>query len=169
MVRGSEVRVLRLQSQDGGIGIHAGFRFQSLIKIGVQLPFLVMSRPNMNQWFKKSKGQKTTKPKSVGLRGCPQKRGVCLKIFVCSPKKPNSARRKVAKVRLSNKVRLTAYIPGQVHRLQEHSQVLIRGGRVPDLPGVKYRLIRNKLDLEGLLGRKTSRSKYGTKKKDKER
>ncbi|CAN0482364.1 unnamed protein product [Phaeothamnion confervicola] len=126
-----------------------------------------MSRPNINKWFKKSKGKKTTKSKSVGLRGCPQKRGVCLKVFVCSPKKPNSARRKVVKVRLSNKVRLTAYIPGQVHRLQEHSQVLVRGGRVPDLPGVKYRLIRNKLDLEGLPGRKTSRSKYGTKKIDK--
>lgn len=126
-----------------------------------------MSRPNINQWFKKRKGKKITKPKSVGLQGCPQKRGVCLKVFVCSPKKPNSARRKVVKVRLSNKVRLTAYIPGQVHRLQEHSQVLVRGGRVPDLPGVKYRLIRNKLDLEGLPGRKTSRSKYGTKKLDK--
>nr|YP_009327105.1 ribosomal protein S12 [Pleurocladia lacustris]ANS57830.1 ribosomal protein S12 [Pleurocladia lacustris]ANS57872.1 ribosomal protein S12 [Pleurocladia lacustris] len=125
-----------------------------------------MSRLNLNKWFKKCKGKKTTKVKSVGLRGCPQKRGVCLKVFVCSPKKPNSARRKVVKVRLSNKVKLTAYIPGQVHRLQEHSQVLVRGGRVPDLPGVKYRLIRNKLDLEGLSGRKTSRSKYGTKKLD---
>lgn len=85
---------------------------------------------------------------------------------MCSPKKPNSARRKVVRVRLSNKLRLTAYIPGQVHRLQEHSQVLVRGGRVPDLPGVKYRLVRNRLDLEGLPGRKTSRSKYGTKTKD---
>ena len=118
-----------------------------------------------NKLFKKAKGKKEKKPKSVGLRGCPQKRGTCLKIFICTPKKPNSARRKVVRVRLSNKVRLTAYIPGQVHRLQEHSQVLVRGGRVPDLPGVKYRLVRNKLDLEGLLDRKTSRSKYGTKKK----
>nr|YP_009114990.1 ribosomal protein S12 [Saccharina latissima]AIZ58382.1 ribosomal protein S12 [Saccharina latissima] len=126
-----------------------------------------MSRPNINQWFNKSHGKKQTRVKSVGLRGCPQKRGVCLKVFVCSPKKPNSARRKVVKVCLSNKVKLTAYIPGQVHRLQEHSQVLVRGGRIPDLPGVKYRLIRNKLDLEGLPGRKTSRSKYGTKKIDK--
>nr|YP_009049428.1 ribosomal protein S12 [Sargassum muticum]YP_010381306.1 ribosomal protein S12 [Sargassum kjellmanianum]UVW81839.1 ribosomal protein S12 [Sargassum siliquastrum]AIE46223.1 ribosomal protein S12 [Sargassum muticum]UDH59691.1 ribosomal protein S12 [Sargassum kjellmanianum]UQV81223.1 ribosomal protein S12 [Sargassum muticum] len=126
-----------------------------------------MSRPNIIQWFKKCKGSKTTKKKSVGLRGCPQKKGVCLKVFVCSPKKPNSARRKVVKVRLSNKIRLTAYIPGQIHRLQEHSQVLIRGGRIPDLPGVKYRLVRNKLDLGGLSGRKTARSKYGTKKPDK--
>ena len=126
-----------------------------------------MSRPNINQWFNKYQGKKRTRTKSVGLRGCPQKRGVCLKVFICSPKKPNSARRKVVKVRLSNKVRLTAYIPGQVHRLQEHSQVLVRGGRIPDLPGVKYRLVRNKLDLEGLSGRKTSRSKYGTKKGDK--
>nr|YP_011008044.1 ribosomal protein S12 [Desmarestia aculeata]QWK44487.1 ribosomal protein S12 [Desmarestia aculeata]WBP69910.1 ribosomal protein S12 [Desmarestia aculeata] len=121
-----------------------------------------MSRPTINQWFKRQ-GKKISRVKSVGLRGCPQKRGVCLKVFVSSPKKPNSARRKVVKIRLSNKVRLTAYIPGQVHRLQEHSQVLVRGGRVPDLPGVKYRLVRNKLDLEGLSGRKTSRSKYGTK------
>nr|YP_011008358.1 ribosomal protein S12 [Sporochnus bolleanus]WBP70329.1 ribosomal protein S12 [Sporochnus bolleanus] len=126
-----------------------------------------MSRPNINQWFNKRQGKKTTKVKSVGLRGCPQKRGVCLKVFVCSPKKPNSARRKVVKVRLSNNVRLAAYIPGQEHRLQEHSQVLVRGGRVPDLPGVKYRLVRNKFDLEGLSRRKTSRSKYGTKKVDK--
>lgn len=122
-----------------------------------------MSRPTINQWFK-CQGKKVSRVKSVGLRGCPQKRGVCLKVFISSPKKPNSARRKVVKIRLSNKVRLTAYIPGQVHRLQEHSQVLVRGGRVPDLPGVKYRLVRNKLDLEGLAGRKTSRSKYGTKK-----
>nr|YP_009128316.1 ribosomal protein S12 [Sargassum thunbergii]AJP09368.1 ribosomal protein S12 [Sargassum thunbergii] len=126
-----------------------------------------MSRPNIIQWFKKSNGTKKKKKKSVGLRGCPQKKGVCLKVFVCSPKKPNSARRKVVKVRLSNKIRLTAYIPGQIHRLQEHSQVLIRGGRIPDLPGVKYRLVRNKLDLGGLSGRKTARSKYGTKKPDK--
>jgi len=111
-------------------------------------------------------GKKVTKPKSVGLRGCPQKRGVCLKVFICSPKKPNSARRKVVKLRLSNKVKLAAYIPGQDHRLQEHSQVLVKGGRTPDLPGVKYRLVRNKLDFEGLSGRKTSRSKYGTKKID---
>nr|YP_010417996.1 ribosomal protein S12 [Sargassum polycystum]YP_010418162.1 ribosomal protein S12 [Sargassum plagiophyllum]AMO66451.1 ribosomal protein S12 [Sargassum polycystum]USF18214.1 ribosomal protein S12 [Sargassum polycystum]USF18380.1 ribosomal protein S12 [Sargassum plagiophyllum] len=126
-----------------------------------------MSRPNISQWFKKCKGTKITKKRSVGLRGCPQKKGVCLKVFVCSPKKPNSARRKVVKVRLSNRIRLTAYIPGQIHRLQEHSQVLIRGGRIPDLPGVKYRLVRNKLDLAGLSGRKTARSKYGTKKPDK--
>nr|YP_009330412.1 ribosomal protein S12 [Coccophora langsdorfii]ANS72184.1 ribosomal protein S12 [Coccophora langsdorfii] len=126
-----------------------------------------MSRPNITQWVKKCQGNKITKKRSVGLRGCPQKKGVCLKVFVCSPKKPNSARRKVVKVRLANRIRLTAYIPGQIHRLQEHSQVLVRGGRIPDLPGVKYRLVRNKFDLEGLGGRKTARSKYGTKKLDK--
>ena len=126
-----------------------------------------MSRPNISQWVKRCLGKKITKIKSVGLKGCPQKKGVCLRVFICSPKKPNSARRKVVKVRLSNKIRLTAYIPGQVHRLQEHSQVLVRGGRIPDLPGVKYRLVRNKFDLDGLSGRKTGRSKYGTKKGDK--
>ena len=112
-----------------------------------------------------SSKKKRTKPKSVALRGNPQKRGICLKFIICSPKKPNSARRKVVKLRLSNKLTIRAYIPGQRHNLQEHSQVLVRGGRIPDLPGVKYRLIRNKLDLEPLYGRKTSRSKYGVKKK----
>ena len=122
-----------------------------------------MGKPSVRQWIRRRLDRRRTKPKSVGLRGCPQKRGICLKIFICSPKKPNSARRKVVKVRLSNKVRLTAYIPGQYHRLQPHSQVLVKGGRAPDLPGVKYRLVRNKLDLSGMPGRKTSRSKYGTK------
>nr|UNI92456.1 ribosomal protein S12 [Silvetia siliquosa] len=126
-----------------------------------------MCRPNISQWVKRCRVKKITKIKSVGLKGCPQKKGVCLRVFICSPKKPNSARRKVVKVRLSNKIRLTAYIPGQVHRLQEHSQVLVRGGRIPDLPGVKYRLVRNKYDLDGLSGRRTARSKYGTKKEDK--
>ena len=108
------------------------------------------------------------KIKSPSLGCCPQKRGVCLKLFVRTPKKPNSARRKVSQLRLSNSFKVTAYIPGQVHRLQEHSNVLVRGGRTPDLPGVKYRLIRNKLDLDALGGRVTGRSKYGTKKIKKE-
>ncbi|CAM9257603.1 unnamed protein product [Discosporangium mesarthrocarpum] len=119
----------------------------------------------MNQLLRKPRSLKKTKSKSASLEGCPQKRGVCLKLLILSPKKPNSAKRRVTRVRLSNNLKLTAYIPGQIHKLQEHSQVLVRGGRIPDLPGVKYRLIRNKLDLAGLSDRKNSRSKYGTKKK----
>nr|YP_009672633.1 ribosomal protein S12 [Dictyopteris divaricata]QDB64118.1 ribosomal protein S12 [Dictyopteris divaricata] len=119
--------------------------------------------PTINQLMWGVRKEKKKKVKSPGLGGCPQKRGTCLKLFIRTPKKPNSARRKVSKIRLSNKTKVTAYIPGQVHRLQEHSNVLVRGGRVPDLPGVKYRLIRNKLDLDALLGRTTGRSKYGTK------
>ena len=118
----------------------------------------------MNQLICGLRSVKKKKVKSPGLRGCPQKRGVCLKLFIRTPKKPNSARRKVGRIRLSNKNRVAAYIPGQVHRLQEHSNVLVRGGRIPDLPGVKYRLIRNHLDLDSLAGRITARSKYGTKK-----
>lgn len=133
----------------------------SLFRLGVQVPFLVM--PTLNQLIKGSREIKKKKVKSPSLGGCPQRRGVCLKLFVRTPKKPNSARRKVSRVRLTNQNKLTAYIPGQVHRLQEHSHVLVRGGRIPDLPGVKYRLIRNKLDLDSLAGRVTARSKYGTK------
>ena len=118
----------------------------------------------INQLLGGIRKRKKKKVKSPSLSACPQKRGVCLRLFVRTPKKPNSARRKVTKIRLSNKNKLIAYIPGQVHRLQEHSNVLIRGGRIPDLPGVKYRLIRNKMDLDALVGRITSRSKYGTKK-----
>ena len=120
--------------------------------------------PSINQLVRGARGLKKKKVKCPSLRGCPQKRGVCLKLFICSPRKPNSARRKVTRVRLSNKIKLTAYIPGQVHNLQEHSQVLVRGGRIPDLPGVKYRLIRNKMDLDALHDRISSRSKYGTRK-----
>jgi len=124
--------------------------------------------PTINQLISGIRVLKKKKVKSPGLTACPQKRGVCLKLFIRTPKKPNSARRKVVKIRLSNKNRLIAYIPGQINRLQEHSHVLVRGGRIPDLPGVKYRLIRNKLDLEALPNRVTSRSKYGTKKVKKE-
>lgn len=120
--------------------------------------------PTINQLSKGIRKKKSQKLNSPGLKGCPQKRGVCLKLFVRTPKKPNSARRKVCRLRLSNSYRVTAYIPGQLHRLQEHSSALVRGGRVPDLPGVKYRLIRNKYDLDSLAGRVTARSKYGTKK-----
>jgi small subunit ribosomal protein S12 len=95
---------------------------------------------------------------------CPQKKGVCIKIFIRTPKKPNSALRKLARLRLTNNKKINAYIPGEGHNLQEYSTVLIRGGRVPDLPGIKYHIIRGKLDLTGIKNRKTSRSKYGTKK-----
>jgi len=124
--------------------------------------------PTINQLILKNRKQKKKKQKSPVLNKCPQKRGVCLKIFIRTPKKPNSALRKVAKVRIldgKNRNIVTAYIPGEGHNLQEHSIVLIRGGRVQDLPGVKYKIIRGKYDLLGLRKRKQSRSKYGTKKK----
>lgn len=103
------------------------------------------------------------KTKSPALNRCPQKKGVCLLVYTKTPKKPNSALRKVSKVRLSNGVSIIAYIPGEGHNLQEHSVVLVRGGRVKDLPGVKYHLIRGTFDLQGVSSRKNSRSKYGTK------
>lgn len=99
------------------------------------------------------------------MKGNPQKKGVCLKVYTRTPKKPNSAIRKIAKVRLTNKINIIAYIPGEGHNLQEHSVVLVRGGRVKDLPGVRYHLIRGKYDFQGLLNRRKKRSKYGTKKK----
>jgi small subunit ribosomal protein S12 len=101
--------------------------------------------------------------KTPALDMCPQKKGVCIKIFIRTPKKPNSALRKLARLRLTNNKKINAYIPGEGHNLQEYSTVLIRGGRVPDLPGIKYHIIRGKLDLTGIKNRKTSRSKYGTK------
>lgn len=115
--------------------------------------------------FKKQQRLKKKKlNKSKALLKCPQRKGVCLKVYIKTPKKPNSALRKVAKVKLTNKKTIIGYIPGIGHKLQEHSIVLVRGGRVPDLPGVKYHLVRGKYDLQGLITRKTSRSKYGTKK-----
>ena len=115
--------------------------------------------------FKKQQRLKKKKlNKSKALSKCPQRKGVCLKVYIKTPKKPNSALRKVAKVKLTNKKTIIGYIPGIGHKLQEHSIVLVRGGRVPDLPGVKYHLVRGKYDLQGLATRKTSRSKYGTKK-----
>lgn len=115
--------------------------------------------------FKKQQRLKKKKlNKSKALSKCPQRKGVCLKVYIKTPKKPNSALRKVAKVKLTNKKTIIGYIPGIGHKLQEHSIVLVRGGRVPDLPGVKYHLVRGKYDLQGLTTRKTSRSKYGTKK-----
>lgn len=119
--------------------------------------------PTINQLIRKGRKQIKKKTKSPALGGCPQKRGVCLQVKTQTPKKPNSALRKVARVRLTNNVEVTAYIPGIGHNLQEHSIVAIRGGRVKDLPGVRYHVIRGTLDTAGVQDRKKSRSKYGTK------
>ncbi|MFQ5713155.1 MAG: 30S ribosomal protein S12 [Candidatus Scalinduaceae bacterium] len=119
--------------------------------------------PTINQLVRKARKKISKKSKSVDLGECPQKKGVCLQVMTRTPKKPNSALRKVARVRLTNGKEVTAYIPGEGHNLQEHSIVLIRGGRVPDLPGVKYHMIRGKLDTAGVEGRKRGRSKYGAK------
>ena len=122
--------------------------------------------PTINQLCQKEKSRKKSKQKTnkPALERCPQKKGICLRVYTRTPKKPNSALRKVAKIRLCNSRKITAYIPGERHNLQEHSVVLVRGGRVKDLPGVKYRIIRGTLDLQGVKNRKSARSKYGTKK-----
>ena len=119
--------------------------------------------PTINQLVRKGRKKQTNKTASPALQQCPQKRGVCTRVYTTTPKKPNSALRKVARVRLTNGIEVTAYIPGEGHNLQEHSSVLIRGGRVKDLPGVRYHIIRNKLDTQGVEKRKQSRSKYGAK------
>ena len=120
--------------------------------------------PTINQLLKKSRILVKSRNKVPALNGCPQKRGVCIKVYTTTPKKPNSALRKVARVRLSNGFEVTAYIPGEGHNLQEHSVVLIRGGRVKDLPGVRYHILRGNLDTQGVADRKKRRSLYGTKK-----
>lgn len=117
----------------------------------------------INQLIKKPRCPKTRKAKMPALEACPQKRGVCTRVYTTTPKKPNSALRKVARVRLTNGFEVTAYIPGEGHNLQEHSVVLIRGGRVKDLPGVRYHIVRGSLDTSGVSGRRRSRSKYGEK------
>lgn len=119
--------------------------------------------PTINQLVRKGRTQVITKSKSRALDACPQKRGVCTRVYTTTPKKPNSALRKVAKVRLTNGIEVIAYIPGEGHNLQEHSIVLIRGGRVKDLPGVRYTIVRGALDTAGVSDRKQSRSKYGAK------
>lgn len=119
--------------------------------------------PTINQLVRKGRSRPKTKTKSPALTACPQRRGVCTRVFTMTPKKPNSALRKVARVRLTNKYEVTAYIGGVGHNLQEHSVVLIRGGRVKDLPGVRYHLVRGTLDLGGVQNRKQGRSKYGAK------
>ncbi|KPL03737.1 MAG: 30S ribosomal protein S12 [candidate division Zixibacteria bacterium SM1_73] len=120
--------------------------------------------PTVNQLIRKGRRIIRAKPSTPALRRCPQKRGVCTRVYTSTPKKPNSALRKVARVRLTNTIEVTAYIPGEGHNLQEHSLVLIRGGRVKDLPGVRYHIIRGTLDAAGVADRKQSRSKYGAKK-----
>jgi len=119
--------------------------------------------PTINQLIRKGRRVIETKSKAPAMDNCPQKRGVCTRVYTTTPKKPNSVLRKVARVRLSNNMEVTAYIPGEGHNLQEHSIVLIRGGRVKDLPGVRYHIIRGSLDTAGVLNRKKGRSKYGAK------
>lgn len=119
--------------------------------------------PTINQLVRKGRQKIADKTASPALKSCPQKRGVCTRVYTTTPKKPNSALRKVARVRLSNRMEVTSYIPGEGHNLQEHSVVLIRGGRVKDLPGVRYHIIRGTADTTGVANRKQSRSKYGTK------
>ncbi len=119
--------------------------------------------PTINQLIKRERVVQKNQTKSPALSGCPQRRGVCTRVYTTTPKKPNSALRKVAKVRLSNGFEVISYIPGIGHNLQEHSVVLIRGGRVKDLPGVRYHIVRGILDLQGVNGRLRGRSKYGTK------
>lgn len=119
--------------------------------------------PTANQLIRKSRTPKKYKSKSPALERCPQKRGVCTRVFTTTPKKPNSAMRKVARIRLTNNIEVTGYIPGIGHNLQEHSIVIIRGGKVKDLPGVRYHVIRGPLDCEGVEDRMRGRSKYGSK------
>jgi small subunit ribosomal protein S12 len=119
--------------------------------------------PTINQLVRKERVQQYRRSRHPAMQGCPQKRGVCTQVKVMTPKKPNSALRKVARVRLSTGVEVTAYIPGEGHNLQEHSIVLVRGGRVRDLPGVRYHIVRGVLDTQGVSDRKQARSKYGAK------
>ena len=123
--------------------------------------------PTIQQLVRKGREVVEVKSKSRALDACPQKRGVCLRVYTTTPKKPNSAMRKVARVRLTNGQEVWAYIGGEGHNLQEHAVVLVRGGRVPDLPGVRYHVVRGTLDLQGVQGRKQGRSKYGAKKEGK--
>lgn len=119
--------------------------------------------PTISQLVRKGRVQKSKKESAPALQSCPQKRGVCVRVYTSTPKKPNSALRKVARVRLTTGIEVTSYIPGEGHNLQEHSVVLVRGGRVKDLPGVRYHIIRGALDASGVKDRKQARSKYGAK------
>ena len=120
--------------------------------------------PTIQQLVRKGRHDKTAKVKTAALKGPPQRRGVCTRVYTTTPKKPNSALRKVARVRLTSGIEVSAYIPGEGHNLQEHSMVLVRGGRVKDLPGVRYKIIRGALDTQGVRDRKQGRSRYGAKK-----
>ena len=120
--------------------------------------------PTIQQLVRKGRQDKTAVTKTAALKGSPQRRGVCTRVYTTTPKKPNSALRKVARVRLSSGIEVSAYIPGEGHNLQEHSMVLVRGGRVKDLPGVRYKIVRGALDTPGVKGRKQARSRYGAKK-----
>jgi len=120
--------------------------------------------PTVNQLIRKGRRKSKKKAKTPALQACPQKRGVCVRVYTSTPKKPNSALRKVARVRLTNGIEVTSYIPGMGHNLQEHSVVLIRGGRVKDLPGVRYHIVRGTMDTAGVDDRRQGRSKYGAKK-----
>jgi small subunit ribosomal protein S12 len=120
--------------------------------------------PTVQQLIRQGRKPKSKKEKTPGLAGAPQRRGVCTRVYTVTPKKPNSALRKVARIRLSSGIEVTAYIPGEGHNLQEHSIVLVRGGRVKDLPGVRYKVIRGTLDAAAVTGRRQARSRYGTKK-----
>lgn len=119
--------------------------------------------PTINQLVRKARQRVKKKCNTPALQGCPQKRGVCTRVYTTTPKKPNSALRKVARVRLTNGIEVTAYIPGEGHNLQEHSIVIIRGGRVKDLPGIRYHIVRGMLDTQGVQTRRRGRSKYGAK------
>ena len=119
--------------------------------------------PTINQLIRRGRKIKKQKGNTPALNSCPQKRGVCTRVYTSTPKKPNSALRKVARVKLTNQMEVTAYIPGEGHNLQEHSIVLIRGGRIKDLPGVRYHIIRGTMDTSGVADRKRGRSKYGTR------
>jgi small subunit ribosomal protein S12 len=136
-------------------------KYNGLVKIGFVRRCSV---PTISQLVRHGREQLRKKSASPALRGCPQKRGVCTRVYTTTPKKPNSALRKVARVRLTNGIEVTAYIPGIGHNLQEHSVVLVRGGRVKDLPGVRYHIVRGSLDAAGVQNRNQGRSKYGAKK-----
>lgn len=123
--------------------------------------------PTINQLIRVARKKVVKHKKTPALQACPQRRGVCTRVYTTTPKKPNSALRKVARVRLSSGIEVTAYIPGEGHNLQEHSIVLVRGGRVKDLPGVRYRIVRGALDTQGVRGRQQARSRYGAKKEKK--
>jgi len=129
----------------------------------IYLPEFKNGMPTINQLVRKGREEVRKKSSAPALQSCPQKRGVCVRVYTVTPKKPNSALRKIARVRLTNGIEVTSYIPGIGHNLQEHSVVLIRGGRVKDLPGVRYHIIRGTLDALGVADRKQGRSKYGTK------